>query len=464
MKQILLLILLAGWITAAGGMQQGPDDDLAFVKKIAANILNSKSCTDNLYFLTKKIGGRMAGSEAMGKAEQWAREELVRAGADTVWLQPCKVNHWERGGKDSAFISFSDDGGNVARKRINVAAMGNSSGGGIGGVKGKLLMVDSFEELEKHGAEAASRIIFFGPKFREGENSIGEYSRLAKYRTTGATVASGYGAKGIIVRSLTGSIDDYPHTGGQHNDPGVPGIPAVCVSTRDANFIEAEYLKGKTIEAEIFTHGRIFNDTTGHNVIGELKGWEFPDRYITIGGHLDSWDVSEGTSDDGTGVVLTIEILRALKETGYRPRHTIRFVLFADEENGINGALAYAAAAKEKNEVHVFALESDSGCFPPFSIGISGLSSESEEKLRGLSSLFEPYKGGKWLNAGGADIGPLNQNFGTPMAALWSDQQSYFTVHHSTNDTYETTDPEDVRLGAVNLAIMLYLIEKYQLN
>jgi hypothetical protein len=464
MKRIPSLFILLCWITAASAFAQEQNEDASFVRKIADNILKSNSCSDNFHFLTKNIGGRMAGSPAMGKAEQWVKEELKKAGADSVWLQACKVNHWERGGKDSAFISYTAENGQKTRKSLHAAALGNSLGSGSSALKAPLLMVNSFEELGQKKEEASGKIIFFGPRFKDGENPINEYSRLAKYRTMGAAEAAKYGAKGVIVRSLTNSIDDHPHTGGQHVDPNVPPIPAIAVSTNDANIIEQQCLKGNAVDAEIFTHGRMFKDTTGNNVVGELKGWEFPDRYITIGAHLDSWDIAEGASDDGTGVVITLEILRVLKETGFRPRYTIRFVLFADEENGINGALAYASAAAERNEIHVFAIESDAGCFPPYTIGVSGLSPESRQKLESFSPLFKPYKAGEFSNGGAADIGPLNQNFKTPIASLWSDQQQYFRVHHSTADTYENTDSNSIKLGAINLAIMLYLAEKYDLN
>jgi hypothetical protein len=417
-----------------------------------------------MLFLTKTIGGRLSGSSGMIKAEQWGLEMLRKAGADTVWEQPVEVAHWIRGGTDSAFISYADKNGERIRKSISVLSLGNTSGSGKNGVKSSLIRFSSFGELDSNKAYVSGKIVFFNPRFKAEINPIREYSRLSGYRTRGPSAASAYGSKGVIVRSLTNSIDNFPHVGLQINDKNVPLIPAVAISTSDANLIDDLFDAGIMIDAEIYTYGKILPDTTGHNLIGELKGGEFPDRYITIGAHLDSWDVGEGASDDGTGAIITIELLRALKESGYKPRNTIRFVLFADEENGIHGGNEYAKSAAAKNENHLFAIESDAGAFAPFRFGTEGLSKVADDRLEGFSNLFTPYEGGDWLKIGAADIEPLHQLLKVPIAALWSDQQQYFKVHHSQADTFENTDISQIKNGAINVAIMMYLVEKYDLK
>jgi carboxypeptidase Q len=207
----------------------------------------------------------------------------------------------------------------------------------------------------------------------------------------------------------------------------------------------------------------MYPDTLGHNVIGELRGSEFPDEYITIGGHLDSWDVAEGAHDDGTGCVHSIEVLRALKAVGYTPRRTIRIVLFANEENGLKGGTAYATEAKNKNEHHYFALESDAGGFTPRGFGFSG-SPEQLEKLRSYIPLLIPY-GVYKINdgGGGADIGPLHQAFKTPVAGFEPDSQRYFDIHHAPNDVLENVNKREMELGAINMAALIYLVDKYGL-
>ena len=205
-------------------------------------------------------------------------------------------------------------------------------------------------------------------------------------------------------------------------------------------------------------------DTIGHNIVGVLKGSEYPNQIITVGGHLDSWDVNEGASDDGTGVIGTIEILRAFKAIGFTPKHTMHFVLFANEENGARGAAKYAALAKQNNEQPIFALETDAGGFTPRAFDIS-TSAQGWQKLDSWLHFFVPYgitsidKGG-----GGTDIEPLQQTFGIPVGELRPDSQRYFDLHHAANDVLENVNIREVKLGAINMAALLYLIDKYGLQ
>jgi hypothetical protein len=207
----------------------------------------------------------------------------------------------------------------------------------------------------------------------------------------------------------------------------------------------------------------MLNDTIGHNVIGEIIGSEFPDEIITVGGHLDSWDPAEGAHDDGAGCVQSIEVLRAFKALGYKPRRTIRVVLFANEENGLRGGTKYAEEAKSKNEKHYFALESDAGGFTPRGFGFT-MAAEQLQKIRQWLPLFVPY-GVYEFNAGGggADIGPLNRTLGTPLAGLQPDSQRYFDIHHARSDVFEAVNKRELELGAINMAALIYMIDKHGL-
>jgi hypothetical protein len=211
------------------------------------------------------------------------------------------------------------------------------------------------------------------------------------------------------------------------------------------------------------THGHFLPDTIGHNIIGELKGSEFPNEIITVGGHLDSWDNCEGAHDDGAGCVQTIEILRAFKAIGYVPKRTIRFVLFANEENGLRGGTQYAEEARQKGEKHVFALESDAGGFTPRAFGFT-VSDAQFQKIVQWQSLIAPYGCTEFSRGGGgADIGPLNRLFNTPVAGLQPDSQRYFDYHHARSDVFEAVNKRELELGAVNMAALIYLIDRYGL-
>lgn len=203
-------------------------------------------------------------------------------------------------------------------------------------------------------------------------------------------------------------------------------------------------------------------DAPSFNVVGEIRGSEFPNEIITVGGHLDSWDLAEGAQDDGAGCVQSIEVLRAFKAVGIKPKRTIRAVMFMNEENGGRGAEKYLELAKAKNEKHIFALESDAGGFTPRGFGLD-MSDEKRTKVMSWKNLFYNY-GVYELTAGGggSDIGPLKQ-IGTALAGLSPDSQRYFDLHHAATDTFEAVSKRELHLGAVNMAALIYLVDKYGL-
>ncbi|MCH5716758.1 M20/M25/M40 family metallo-hydrolase [Niabella hibiscisoli] len=262
---------------------------------------------------------------------------------------------------------------------------------------------------------------------------------------------------------MSHSVDNIPHTGGTRYDSMYAKIPAVAVGLRDADWLAAELGKNTPVKISLKTNGHFLPDAEGHNIIGELKGTEFPDQYITIGGHLDSWDNCEGAHDDGAGITQTIEVLRTLKALGYKPRHTIRFVLFANEENGARGGDQYAEVAKARNEKHVLAIESDAGGFTPRAFSFNS-SDAVFEKVKSWLPLIAPYGCSEFTRGGGGtDIAPLKEQLGTPLCGFLPDSQRYFDIHHASTDTFESVNKRELELGAVNMAALVYLVDKYGL-
>jgi hypothetical protein len=462
MNKIIFLPLIFV-LTTKGYTQK---EDSIMIKKISDEILTNGKAYENLHYLTKKIGGRLAGSPQMVKAEQWGLKTMRESGADKAWLQECMVPHWVRGGNDELFAEYDDQSSRKIKKTgrgLDVVALGNSMGSGAKGVRGELLVVNSFDELEAKKDEVKDKIVFYNYRFNDTYvNTFLAYRDAGQYRGQGPSRAAKYGAKGVIVRSLSHSTDNNPHTGSTRYDSLYAKIPAVAIGLRDADWL-AEMAAKNNFTMSLKTYGYFLPDTIGHNVIGEIRGSEFPDEYITVGGHLDSWDNCEGAHDDGAGSVQTIEILRAMKAIGFKPKRTIRFVLFANEENGLRGGNKYADEAKAKNEKHLLAIETDAGGFTPRALGFSG-SDAQYEKFLSWRSLIAPYgcsefnKGG-----GGADIGPLNRALGTPTASLNPDSQRYFDIHHSRSDKFEAVNKRELELGAVNMAALIYLVDKYGL-
>ena len=444
----------------------GQSEDSLMIRHIADEILLHSKAYDNLHDLTKNIGGRLTASPQFYKAEQWGLKILKQSGADKTWLQECLVPHWIRGGKDQADARYNAVTGSrhiQGKKVLDVLALGNSIGTGPKGITADVIEVKSFDDLETKKDDVKGKIVFYNYKFNPTFiSTFLAYGDAVRYRGSGPSEAAKHGALAVIVRSMSESADNNPHTGALRYDSTLPKIPAVAVGLKDADWLSST-LENKSVEVVLKTGGKFLPDTIGHNVIGELTGSDFPDQIITIGGHLDSWDPAEGAHDDGAGVVHTIEILRAFKALGYKPRHTIRFVLFANEENGLRGGTKYADEAKAKNEKHVFALESDGGGFTPRAFSFGG-TPEQLKKAQSWVPLLHPYgvyeiTGG----GGGADVNPLNTNLKTPVAELAPDSQRYFDIHHARNDVFENVNKRELELGAVNMAALIYLVDKYGL-
>ncbi len=441
------------------------NEDSLFIRRIADQILLTGKAYDDLRTLTKTVGPRLSGSPGMYKAEAWGLKAMQEAGADKAWLQQCMVPHWIRGGKDEATAFYTAPGkikgkGTAAAKKLDVLALGNSAGS-MKPLKAPVVEVKNFAELEAKKDEIKNKIVFYNYPFNDAlVSTFLAYRDAGVYRSQGPSRAAKYGAVGVIVRSMSNSTDNNPHTGGTAYNDSFPKIPAVAIGLRDADWL-SQSLSEQPVSVTLHTHGRFLPDTVGHNVIGEIKGTEFPNEYITIGGHLDSWDPAEGAHDDGAGCVQTIEILRTFKALGYKPKRTIRFVLFANEENGLRGGNKYAEEAKAKEEKHIFALESDAGGFTPRGFGISA-SDAQIGKAAAWRPLLAPY-GASEINRGGgaADIGPLNRTQGTPVAGLSPDSQRYFDIHHARNDVFENVNKRELLLGAVNMAALVYLVDKY---
>ena len=460
MKRRLTLIIVLILFIQIGFSQT---KDSLFISNVFHEIMVNGNAYDNLHYLCKKIGPRLSGSDAAAQAVQATALMLKEAGADTVYLQPCMVPHWVRGEKESGYILQKDG----SKYSLHLCALGNSVGTLKAGVKGTVIEVKSMEQLQQLGEKnIKGRIVFFNIPMNEMYvHTFKAYSESGVARWDGPTQASRYGAIAAVVRSLASNADDYPHTGVTGYNDSFPKIPAIAISTNDANWLSNKLIKDKVLNVWFKTSCAMLPDVKSYNVIGEIKGTEFPQEIITVGGHLDSWDLGEGAQDDGAGCVQSIEVLRTFKAlgiNGYRPKRTIRAVLFMNEENGSKGADAYFDEAKIKKEQHVFAVESDAGGFSPRGFGTS-MSDKNYNKLMQWKSLFENYDINQFSNDGeGSDIGQL-KTIGASLAELRPDSQRYFDVHHAVTDNFESVSKRELNLGAFAMAAFVYLVSEYGL-
>jgi carboxypeptidase Q len=433
--------------------------DVDIIKSIYDEALTNSPSYENLRYLSKSIGHRLAGSTQAAAAVDYTRQLMESHGFDTVFLQPVMVPHWVRGEKEQLRLISSHVGTEV----LSVIALGNSIGTGTSGISAEVVEVLNFAELEKLGKEKIEgKIVFFNRPFDYTKiNTFRAYGGAVNQRGSGAVEASKYGAVAVVVRSMASQIDDVPHTGSLHYDEGIEPIPGVAVSTLGADIL-SEVLKS---DPKL----RLFLRTTSHmekmepsfNVIGQITGTEKPDEFIIVGGHLDSWDVGEGAHDDGSGCIQSIDVLRSFRALGIKPRHSLRAVMFMNEENGLRGGRKYAEVALQKNEKHIAALESDRGGFTPR--GFTVQDPELLKKIQGWAPLFAPYEIYEFIaGGGGSDIGPLkNQN--TKMIGFLPDSHRYFTLHHTANDVFETVDKRELEMGAATITALIYLLDKYGL-
>ena len=438
------------------------NDHKFFIDKVYNEALSNGQSYEWLDYLSNEIGGRLSGSINYDRSVKWGKDELNLIGIDSVWLQPVMIPKWVRGAPEYAHIESSP--GNTIS--VPIAALGGSISTPSIGISANVIEVKSFDELNNIGKDSISgKIIFFNRKMDPTLiNTFQSYGGSVNQRTQGAAKAAKLGAIGVIVRSMTTTLDDYPHTGSMYYD-GLElneRIPAAAISTNGAELLSSMLSLNPNIKFFFRQNSKNFPDVLSYNVIGQIDGSERSDEIIVVGGHLDSWDLGDGSHDDGAGIVQSMEVLRILKSLNYKPKRTIRVVLFANEENGLRGGNKYAELAKKNNETHFFALESDAGGFTPR--GFSFDTSESEfNSLKEFKHLFKEYGADDFIIGGsGADIGPLKDNK-IILAGLRPDPQRYFDYHHAASDTFDKINKRELELGAAAMTALVYLLDNYKL-
>ena len=457
----MIRILFFLFFSVALCAQSNPEDEKQ-LKSFFDTSLLAGNAYQWLDYLTNRIGSRLSGSLGAERAVAWAKAELDSLGLDRVYLQPVKVPKWVRGSKEFALIETAPG----VTFNVPITALGGSVATPSVGLKAPVVEVQGIEELKALGSEQIEgKIVFFNrPMQADLISTFQAYSRCVDQRYSGAKEASAYGAVGVIVRSMNLRLDDLPHTGAMsYGDQAVSKrIPAAAISTNAAEKLSSLLKLEPALKFLFRQQCKTYPDVWSHNVIGEITGSEFPNDIIVVGGHLDSWDLGDGAHDDGAGVVQSMEVLRLFKATGYKPKRTIRVVLFMNEENGLRGGNAYADNALLAGERHIFALESDAGGFTPRGFSFD-CSDEEFAQVVSWKPLFKPYlihyfeKGGS-----GADVRPLKNKY-TVLAGLRPDSQRYFDHHHAENDTFDAVNKRELELGAATMTSLIYLYDKYGL-
>ncbi|MEZ7498061.1 M20/M25/M40 family metallo-hydrolase [Flavobacterium sp. Arc3] len=449
---VLALVLFNGFALFA------QKNDEQVLKEVYKSALTNSKCYAWLDDLSNKIGARLSGSVGAEKAVVYTKAEMEKLGFDRVYLQEVMVPKWVRGEKETAYILDKSN-----KITVPICALGGSISTAKNGLTAEVVEVKSFEELTALGKDIIKgKIVFYNrPMENEQIESFHAYSGAVDQRYVGAQKAAELGAVGTIIRSMNLRLDDFPHTGAQsYGDlPKSQYIPTAAISTNGAELLSKSLKNNPKLTFYFKQSCQQFDDVLSYNVIGELKGSENPDNIMVVGGHLDSWDLADGSHDDGAGVVQSMEVVNIFKNIGYKPKNTIRVVLFMNEENGLRGGKKYEELAQANNENHIFALESDSGGFSP-----RGFSLECNEanfqKISNFSKLFEPYLIHSFVEGhSGSDIGPLTSK-NIVKAGLKPDSQRYFDYHHAANDKFDAVDKRELELGAATMASLMYLIDQ----
>ncbi|GAA4304609.1 M20/M25/M40 family metallo-hydrolase [Nibribacter koreensis] len=451
---------LAGMLAVSLGASAQNQDSL-HIRKIYDEALTNGKSYEQLRYLTTRIGGRLSGSPQAAAAVEWARQEMEKMGLDRVYLQEVMVPHWQRGEKEEAYIVNSKISPN---QKVNVIALGGSVPTPGQGLTAEVVEVKSLDELQKLGKrKVQGKIVFFSRAFDQTHIRTGQaYGGAVDQRSKGPSEAAKLGAVGVVVRSMSSALDDEPHTGGLRYAEDAPKIPAVAISTKGAELLSKLLKEDADLKLHLKVNSRWLPDVLSYNVIGEIKGSERPDEIIVVGGHLDSWDNGQGAHDDGTGCVQSMEVLRMMRAMNYKPKRTIRAVMFMNEENGLRGGTKYAQEAKAKNEKHIAALESDGGGFTPRGFSMDATPAVYQ-KIVSWKPLLAPYGlHDITQDGGGADVTPLRAN-GAAVMEFVPDSQRYFEIHHTAADTFDKVNQRELELGGASMAALIYLMDKYGL-
>ena len=444
-RRLAAFVALSLAIAPIAHSQSLADQYSASTMRIAQAALSDSAAWNRIAELTEKFGNRISGSESLEHAIDWIVEQMKADGLSNVRGEPVMVPRWIRGEESAAMVG-------PRMQNLPMLGLGGSIATPAAGITADVMVVTSYDELTRRAAEAKGKIVLFNVVFTS-------YGETVRYRSGGAVAAAKAGAVASMIRSVTPYSQRTPHTGGMSYDSTVTKIPHFAITPEDADMITRLIARGEKVRVQVKMSAHFLPDSPSRNVMGELRGREFPDEVVVLGGHIDSWDVGRGAMDDAGGVVVAWEALKILKRLNLQPRRSIRAVGWTNEENGSRGGNGYAAAHKNEVDKHILMIESDGGVFRPLGFGFTG-SPAGMAVAQQIGALIEravPGSGAITPGGGGADIGPT-MALGVPGMGLNVDGTRYFWYHHTDADTVDKLDPKEVAQCAAVMAIMAYVV------
>jgi carboxypeptidase Q len=350
-------------------------------------------------------------------------------------------------------------------KSLPMLGLGGSVGTGVDGITAEVLVVNSYEDLDRLKDSVAGKIVLYNNAWNNS------YSQSVVFRSRGAVKAAQYGAVGALVRSVTPFSLQTPHTGGTNYDPAVTKIPIAAITVEDAAWMGRMSERGNVnITITLKMGAERLPPTTSYNVIADLVGSSHPSEFVVMGGHTDSWDVGQGAQDDAGGVFVAWEALRIIKTLGLQPKRTIRVVGWVDEEQGGAGARQYVIDHQSEIPHTILAMESDQGTFKATNMlfkGTSkGFSGAAKIGTTYLTKLMDVKV--QSSQSTDADITPLSQQ-GVPCFSLRTagnilPSPKYFEYHHTHADTFDKIALSDFQNNAAVFAITAWVAAQGEWN
>ncbi|GLH71638.1 aminopeptidase [Geothrix limicola] len=442
--------LLACLTALSLGAQTAPEPLLQTSQRLRAEAARTNGAYEDLAWLCDRIGHRLSGSPQLDRAIDWAQARLKAAGLVNVHAEPVMVPHWVRGHESADLLLPTPH-------HVHILGLGGSVGTPEGGLTADVVVVGSFDELDKLGTAVKGKIVLFDVPYAG-------YGRTVAYRHDGASRAAKYGAVAALVRSVGPISLDTPHTGAMDYDPAYPKIPTACVTIEASTQMRRMQQRGERIQLRLEMGAKLLPDVPSANVVAEIRGTEKPEEVVLISGHLDSWDVGQGAQDDGAGSVITMEAARLIQGLGLKPRRTIRVVLWTNEENGLRGGQAYRDAHRAEFKQIIAAVESDSGSEKVQSFELDLPKASAEAKTAALTALkstaaplMEPFGVALKLGHSGADVSPMVRE-GVTGIGMNHAGTHYFDVHHTEADTFDKVSKEDFAHNAAALATFAYAL------
>jgi Zn-dependent M28 family amino/carboxypeptidase len=432
---------------------------LATAAHLRDTAMQGSQAWDIVESLTTEVGPRLAGTPADAKAVAWAQAKFEALGYDKVYLEPVTFPVWLRHHERAEVLA-------PYPQPLVITALGGSIGTGGGPLDAEVV---EFKDLAALSAapegSLAGKIAFISNRMIRFKDGRG-YGPAVGARSNGAVEAAKKGAAAVLIRSIGTSSDRFAHTGTMRYASDVGRIPAAALSNPDADLLVHMLARGQPVRVRLDIGAETVADYTSHNVIGEITGSDLRDEVVTLGGHLDSWDLGTGAIDDGAGVAITMAAGALIGGLEQAPRRTVRVIAYANEEQGLYGGKAYANARAAAGQIDAqqLGMESDFGAGRVYALR-AGVDPAAWPVIEQIGTVLAPLGVVTERTGGspGPDVGPIVA-LGAPWAQLAQDGTDYFDYHHTANDTLDKIDPKALDQQVAAYAALAYLAAQSQVD